>query len=31
VVGADGTTRFVVGTAAAFNVEPAESLTCARE
>ena len=28
VVGADGVTRFVVGTAAAFNVEPAESLSC---
>jgi hypothetical protein len=28
VVGADGVTRFVVGTAAAFNVEPAEALTC---
>ena len=28
VVGADGATRYVVGTAAAFNVEPAESLTC---
>jgi len=29
VVGADGVTRFVVGTAAAFNMEAAESLTCA--
>jgi hypothetical protein len=29
VVGGDGATRFVVGTAAAFNVEPAEALTCA--
>ena len=29
VVGADGVTRFVVGTAEAFNVEPAEALTCA--
>jgi len=28
VVGADGTTRYVVGTAAAFNVEPAEAMTC---
>ena len=28
VVGADGATRYVVGTAAAFNVEPAELLTC---
>ena len=28
VVGADGATRYVVGTAAAFNVEPAEALTC---
>ena len=28
VVGADSVTRFVVGTAAAFNVEPAESLSC---
>jgi hypothetical protein len=31
VVGADGTTRFVVGTAAAFNVEPAEAMTCGGE
>ena len=29
VAGTDGVTRFVVGTAAAFNVEPAEALTCA--
>ena len=29
VVGADSVTRFVVGTAAAFNVELAEALTCA--
>jgi len=29
VAGADGVMRFVVGTAEAFNVEPAESLTCA--
>jgi hypothetical protein len=29
VAGVDGVTRFIVGTAAAFNVEPAESLTCA--
>ena len=28
VVGADGIRRFVVGTAAAFNVEPAASMTC---
>ena len=28
VAGADGVTRYVVGTAAAFNVEPAEALTC---
>jgi sugar lactone lactonase YvrE len=29
VAGVDGVTRYVVGTAAAFNVEPTESLTCA--
>ena len=29
VVGADGATRYVVGTAAELNVEPAESMTCA--
>ena len=28
VVGADGITRFVVGTAAAFHMEAAEELTC---
>ena len=28
VVGADGVTRYVVGMASAFNVEPAESLMC---
>ena len=29
VVGADAVRRYVVGAASAFNVEPAESLTCA--
>jgi hypothetical protein len=29
VVGADGVTRFVVGTAAAFHMEGSETLTCA--
>jgi hypothetical protein len=28
VVGEDGVTRYVVGTAARFNMEPAETLTC---
>ncbi len=28
ILGADGVVRYVVGTAASFNVEPAESLTC---
>ena len=29
VAGADGVTRYVVGTAAAFNMEADETLTCA--
>jgi hypothetical protein len=29
IVGADGVTRFVVGTAAAFHMEAGETLTCA--
>ena len=31
VVGADGVTRYIVGTAAALNIEAAESLTCNAE
>jgi hypothetical protein len=29
IVGADGVTRYVVGTTAALNMQPAEQLTCA--
>jgi hypothetical protein len=29
IVGADGVTRFVVGTASAFHMEAGETLTCA--